>query len=417
MTDDARTTDARTHGSAPGHASTDGADGVHDRADRHRADPDHADDDRSAAGRKRVASRWRTRLAVVALVLVAAAAAADLGRASGPVLTPLGWLTVAAGVVAAYLVVGPLVVDPTLARRCWRALRRDRLALASFAYLLAVLLAGLLGPALIGHPESTLAHGYQPPAFTTVAESVPPQCVGEVTGIVCHGTLAYPLGTNGQGQAMPLIVLQGARVAVQVALVTGAILVPVGVAVGLAAGYRGGLLDDVLMGAVTVQGAVPAFLVYVVLIYVFGRSLLLLVVVFGLLSWGTVARLVRSEVRQTREAAFVEATRAVGASDLHVVREAVLPNVGGTVVTAVTRQASTLILLEAALAFMELSEGSTGSWGETIRLGMTDAFPLNWWISTWPVLALAGTVLALNVLGDSLRNVLDPRSRVGDRSS
>lgn len=369
---------------------------------------------RSTTVRKRVVRRWRIRALVVALGLVAAAAVADHRGVQTVGLETLDWLTVAAGVVAVAYVVVPLVADPALAGRCRRALREDPLALASLAYLLAVLVAGLLGPPLIGFPESTLPHGYQPPAFATVAESVPPQCLGQVTGIDCHGTVQYPFGTNGQGQDMLPVVLLGARVAVQVALVTAAILVPIGVLVGLAAGYRGGLVDDVLMRAVDVQGAVPAFLVYVVLVYVFGRSLLLLVVVFGLLSWGKVARLVRSEVRQQRAADFVAATRSIGASELYVVRNTVLPNVSGTVVTAVTRQASTLILLEAALAFMELSEGSTGSWGESIRLGMTDIFPMDWWVSTWPVLALAGTVVALNVLGDSLRDVLDPRTRAGD---
>jgi peptide/nickel transport system permease protein len=142
---------------------------------------------------------------------------------------------------------------------------------------------------------------------------------------------------------------------------------------------------------------------------VLGRSLLLLVVVFGLLSWGEVARLVRSEVLQLREKPFVLATRAAGASEPYVVRSTVLPNVTGTVVTAATRQASTLVLLEAALAFMELSEGSTGSWGETISSGVTEVFPTFWWMSVWPVVALMMTVVALNVVGDAARDVLDPR--------
>lgn len=358
--------------------------------------------------------QWRTRGLVAAMALVVGAAVADdVGRLDVG-LTRLEWLTVLAGVVAAAYLLVPLVADRNLARRYWAELREDPLAVASLGYLVAVFVAGVLGPPLLGHPEATLVHGFQPPAFSTASTYVVPECVGDVTGTRCHGTFRYPLGTNGQGQDMVLIVLEGARVATEVALVTGAILVPIGVAVGLVAGYRGGLVDEAMMRLVDVQGAVPAFLVYIVLAYVFGRSLFLLVVVFGLLSWGKVARLVRSEVLQRREENFVLATRSAGASELYVIRNTILPNVSGTVITAATRQASTLVLLEAALAYMELSENSVGSWGESISFGMNVSFLSNWWMSVWPVLALTLTVVSLNVFGDAMRDVLDPTTERED---
>lgn len=358
--------------------------------------------------------RWRTRgLAAAMALVVAAAVADDVGRLDVG-LTRLEWLTALAGVVAgAYLVV-PLVADRDLARQYWAALRDDPLALGSLGYLLAVFVAGVLGPLVVGHPEAILVNGFQPPVFTTASTYVVPDCVGQVSGTTCHGSFRYPLGTNGQGQDMVFIVLLGARVATQVALVTGAILVPVGVAVGLVAGYRGGLVDEVLMRLVDIQGAVPAFLVYLVLSFVYGRSLFLLVVVFGLLSWGKVARLVRSEVLQRRDENFVLATRSAGASELYVIRNTILPNVSGTVITAATRQASTLVLLEAALAYMELSEGGIGSWGEAISFGMNVNFLANWWMSLWPVVALTLTVVALNAFGDAMRDVLDPTTERED---
>jgi peptide/nickel transport system permease protein len=354
--------------------------------------------------------QWRTRGLVVALAVVAVVAGADhTGRLEIDLL-PIEWLTVAAGVITAAYVVVPLAADRSLARYYWRQLRTRPLALASLVYLLGVLVAGVLGPPVIGLPDPELARGYQPPLFTSISVYVAPNCLGAVTDSVCQGSLQYPLGTNGQGQDMILVATLGARVAVEVALVTAAILVPLGIGVGLVAGYRGGVVDEVLMRTVDVQGAVPAFLVYVVLIYVFGRSLLLMVLVFGLLSWGKVARLVRSEVLQRREEDFVMATRAAGASELYVVRNTILPNVSGTVVTAATRQASTLILLEAALSFMGLGEGGAGSWGQAISLGMAGSPLITWWIALWPMLALSLTVVALSVLGDELRDVLDPRT-------
>lgn len=385
-------------------------DGSGDAVDDASSEPVLPEYDWSNADGETTFRQWRTRGLAVALVIVAAVAGADLTGRLDISLLPIEWLTVAAGVVTAAYVVVPLAGDRALARYYWRQLRARPLALASLVYLLGVLVGGVIGPPVIGLPDPELARGYQPPLFTTVSIYVVPDCLGAVTDGRCHGTLAFPLGTNGQGQDMVLVALLGARVAVEVALVTAAILVPLGIVVGLVAGYRGGVVDEVLMRAVDVQGAVPAFLVYVVLIYVFGRSLLLMVLVFGLLSWGKVARLVRSEVLQRREEEFVMATRAAGASELYVIRNTILPNVSGTVVTAATRQASTLILLEAALSFMGLGEGAVGSWGAAISLGMSGSPLITWWISLWPMLTLSITVVCLSVLGDELRDVLDPRT-------
>lgn len=351
--------------------------------------------------------RWRFRLVFGVLSAIAFAALADY-RGVGPALRPLDWLYAASVVVFLGYVVAPLAVDRAAVARYRAALAGDRLAAAGLAYVVALLVVGTVGPWLLGPPTQNLVHSFQPPAFASVESTLPADCLGEVAGNRCHGTLRYPLGTNGQGESMLRVVVRGTRVAAQVALVASALLVPLGTAVGLAAGYRGGLLDQLLMRYVDVQSAVPAFLAYLVLIFVFGRSLFLLVVVFGLLSWGEVARIVRSEVIQRRDAGYVQAARVAGAGPLYVVRRVLLPNVSAAVLTTASRQASMLVLIEAALAFMGLSESNTGSWGDTIARGVTEWFPVNWWISVWPVVALACTVVAFGVLGDALRDAMDP---------
>ncbi len=356
--------------------------------------------------------RWRTRAFVIVFGLVAVAFAADLtGHPIRTIpwdLTRLDWLFVLSVVVFVAYVGVPLAANRSLTATYWSQLRENRLATASLVYLVFLFLAGTLGPVLIGFQPSELIRGFQPPVLTSVPASIPPQCVGPVVDGACHGSLTHPLGTNGQGQDMLQMVLAGSRVALEVAFVASMLMVPIGTAVGVIAGFRGGLVDQVLMRYVDIQSVIPAFLVYLVLIFVFGQSLFLMVVVFGLFSWGGVARLVRSEVLQRREAPYVEAAKTAGAGRLYIVRRVLLPNISTTILTEVTRKASFLVLIEAALAFMELSESGTGSWGELISNGMGQLFPITWWISAVPVVALTLTVVAFSVLGDALRDVLDP---------
>jgi len=257
--------------------------------------------------------RWRFGIVASLLAAIGVASVADY-RGVGPGIGALDWLYGASLVVFLGYVVAPLAVDRAAVARYRAALAGDRLAGASLAYVVALLVVGTLAPWILGLPTTNLAHSFQPPAFTSVTTVLAGDCLGPVVDGQCHGTLRYPLGTNGQGESMVRVVVRGSRVTAQVALVSAMLLVPIGTAVGLAAGYRGGLLDQFLMRYVDVQSAIPAFLAYLVLIFVFGRSLFLLVVVFGLLRWGEVARLVRSEALQRSEEEFVRASRSAGAS-------------------------------------------------------------------------------------------------------
>ena len=326
--------------------------------------------------------------------------------------TAFDWLVALSVLVFVVLVVVPLARNPTLARSAWADLRSDRLALASFCYLVAFVLVGALGPAVLGEPTIRPAVEFQPPVYGTIESSAVLECVGPTSadGSVCHGSWQYPLGTDNLGRSMLHRLVRGLQVSLLMALVASMLMVPLAVTVGTVAGYVGGTVDDVLMRYVDLQQSLPAILVYLVAVYLLSRSLFLVVLVFGLLSWGGIARVVRSEVKQRKRESYVRAARAAGASRLAVVRDHVLPNVSNTVVTAVTIQVPTLLLAEASLGYLGLGERYSKSLGQLVRLGTTEfEFTQVPWIATEAAVALALTAVAFNLFGDALREALDPR--------
>jgi len=305
----------------------------------------------------------------------------------------------------------PLARRPALTGRYWRRLRANPVGLASFCYLAAFFLVGMVGPVVVGVPTTaTFNPTYQPPIGMGVDARFVGTCVGPVADGACTGSLAHPLGTDGNGRDMVVVVVNGMRLAVEVAFISAGILVPVATLVGTVAAEFGGRVDEFLMRVVDLQGIVPAFFVYIVLQYVFAPRLTLLLVVFGVLSWGSIARIVRSEALQRREQAYVRAVESAGGGRLWIVRRHIIPNVTNTVVPAVTLQIPTLILIEAALSFLALGDPTVNSFGWAISAGMTDTeFPRFWWIGTAPTVVLIVSVIALNLFGDALGDVLDPR--------
>jgi len=333
----------------------------------------------------------------------------------------LTWLYRLSIVLGAVVAVPPLLSNPGRLRRIWERIARRRLDALATVYVAGFGLVGLVGPILLGRPRVAPTVSYQPPLFGEVrAGQIATGCAGRIRregpARYCLGSLEYPLGTGPTGKGMIELLVSGAHVSLQVAVVSLAIIVPLATAVGVLAGYYGGRVDRALMRYVDVQATVPAIAVYVVATFLFGSSLLLLIAVFGLFNWGDVARLVRSETRRRREATFVDAAVVGGMSDLTAVRRHLLPNVSNTVVTGATQKLPKLILLEAGLTYVEL--GDVGryfpSFGETIRVGFEGAYghsPLEvWWIWVLPGVGLALTATAVAVLGDALRDALDPRT-------
>ena len=327
------------------------------------------------------------------------------------------WLVLLSLCILFAVVVVPLATDRALARRYWRGLRRDRFALAALVFLGVVTALATVGPLLFGRPHIDPAVRNNPPLFMTVDAAFVGECLGATTGPatdpICHGSPRYPLGTDNLGRSMFRRLVMGARVSLLMALVASMLMVPVAAVVGTVAGYLGGRVDSLLMRYVDVQQTVPAVLVYLILVYLFTRSLFLVVLVFGLLSWGGLARMVRSAVLQRKQEPYVAAARAAGARPLAVVRRHLLPNAANTVVTAVTIQIPTLILAEAALAYLGIGERYSRSFGQLMNVGLTELdFARVPWVATEAAVALALIALAFNLLGDALRDAMDPR---GDR--
>ncbi len=335
-------------------------------------------------------------------------------------VAPVEWGVLLALVgLAAYGVV-PALRRPAAVRRLWGRIRSDRRLLAALGTLGGVVTVGLVGGPVLGSPTVDFLYAYQPPLGVT-AKVYGASCYGEIvqgSGITryCQGSLYYPFGTNTRGQPLDYLVIRGARPAAFVLVFTAAFVVPLAAAVGVAAGLRGGRLDDLLMTYVDVQLSLPALFAYFLGYMYVGPSLLLLLVTFGLLSWGGLARVVRSEVLQRREAGHVRVARSLGASDRYLAVHHILPNVTNTLVPAVFHLFAILVLVEAGVAFLGLSDAELHSWGTTIAEGLTTS-PMAphdvWWISTVPALALTATVVACKVAGDGLRDALDPKR--GDR--
>lgn len=337
----------------------------------------------------------------------------------------IDWVFLLGTVVLVSYVAVPAVRRRESTRRVLSHLRaRPATALAG-AYLTAFTLVGLLGPAILGTPDIRFDHGIHPPVGFSVTSSIEPlNYVGEVTGgpfdSRCHGSWQYPLGTNLRGHPMGHLVVSGARVALYVVVFTAAFVVPLAAVVGVAAGLRGGRLDDALMAYVDAQLCLPAMVLYLVGYMYWNTSLLLLLATFGLLSWGGIARLVRSEVLQRREDGYVLVARSLGASRAYIAKRHILPNVTNTLVPAVFQLLALLVLVEAGVAFLGFHDVQLYSWGSTISESVNAAVasPLQdrasvpayriWWVSTLPALALTATLLSFKLVGDGLRDALDP---------
>jgi peptide/nickel transport system permease protein len=399
------------------------------------SDPDppeftRVDWDAAASGRRRPSAR--TTGFALALLAVAGLLAYDLVVAPEKTLPLLewdvnrsGWLVVVALVVLARYLVVPLVADRERTARHVRAFLDRPAGVLALGYLLAFGLLGVFGPELLQFTYAKLDARLQPPVFAGVNASIADgySCVGPVVDGVCRGTWQYPLGTNYIGENVIEGFIGGMHVAVKIGVATAVVMAAVATTVGTAAGYYGGWVDDLLMRYVDVQQTIPAIVVYIVLATLFFGNIegvsdggaFTFVLVFGLLDWGGIARLVRGEAMQRRSEGYVRAARAAGASDLHVIRRHVVPNSTATIVTALTRRIPLLVLAQVGLAYLALNSTRPASFGELLRVSLASRhlpWHVKWWTSVPAVLLLVGLVVAFNVFGDTVRDVLDPREEV-----
>lgn len=322
------------------------------------------------------------------------------------------WLFLGSLFILWVLFVVPVLRDGDKFSRQADRLRSNTEAKVALGVIGTVFLLGTVGPLFVEWPRIQFLQAFQPPLFTSVSEDVVARCVGTVSNGECYGTFRYPLGTDGHGFGILGVIILGARVATYVGVVTAALMVPLGTLVGSLAGYFGGVVDAVLMRYVDVQQTIPAVVIYILLILIVGKGLFLMLLVFGLFSWGGIARTVRSEVLQVRNEEFVLAGKSLGGPDMYLLSRHVVPNVTHSVIPTLAHQVSILLLTEAALAYLGLGDIDQFSWGRSIAAGLGGDLPMldQWWVALFPALALAGTVVAVKVAGDNMRDVMDPQS-------
>jgi len=272
----------------------------------------------------------------------------------------------------------------------WRRFRENKLAVAGL-----IVIVLLYGVAIV----APLIARYDPNILQPGARSKPP-------------TAEHWLGTDRNTRDVYARLIVGARVSLSVGFTAVLIIMSVGTALGAIAGFFGGWVDGLIMRFTDILLSIPQILLLISAAALFTASLKTTVIVIGLTSWPGAARLVRGQFLSLRNQEFVTAARAIGATPAQIIRRHLFPNTLAVIIVEATLWLSYVILLEAALSYLGLGvQIPTPSWGNMLQQGQTELLNGAWWLTLFPGLAIFITVLAFNLMGDGLRDALDPRLR------
>lgn len=272
-----------------------------------------------------------------------------------------------------------------------RTFARNRTAVAGLGIVVAIYLIALLAPLITPHDP------YQ--RYDLLSEGL--------IGI----SAKFPMGTDYMARDVLSRVLYGARISLSIGFIAVGISVTLGTLLGAVAGYFGGWVDGLIMRGVDMFISFPRLILVITAIALLDASIFLIVAILGLTLWPSTARIVRGEVLSLREREFVQAAEALGYSRRRILLRHLVPNALAPVIVAATLGIGNTIVLEAGLSFLGLGvESPTPSWGTMVAEGQEDLLNA-WWLSTFPGLAIVLTVLAFNLVGDGLRDALDPRLR------
>jgi peptide/nickel transport system permease protein len=278
----------------------------------------------------------------------------------------------------------------------WRRFKKHRLALIGMGYFSFMVVVAIIGPIIWPYDATDIPGakhpGGDPPTLTPIQNI---------------------FGTDFGGRSVLQFVIVGARISVAVGFFTMVIATIIGVGVGAVAGFSRGRVDGFLMRFVDLLLAIPFLFVILVAARFFGAGdPTILILIFGLLLWPGLARLVRALYLSLREAEFVQAARAVGVSDLRITFRHILPNALGPIVVSATLIMASAIVLEAFVSYLNFGISATDvSWGNALSNSKGYLLNGNWWWPFFPGMVLAFTVISVNFIGDGLRDALDPRSK------
>ncbi|MCL4426624.1 MAG: ABC transporter permease [Firmicutes bacterium] len=275
--------------------------------------------------------------------------------------------------------------------RIWRRLSRHQAGLVGFVIVLVILLASLLAGILTPYP---------PDVGDMVQNLLPP------------GSPGHLLGTDQLGRDVLARILYGSRISLAIGVYTVVVAGALGTVVGLLSGFWGGWLDTAAMRLVDVQLSFPFILLALVISAILGGGFRNLIITLVISTWVMYARLVRGEVLAVKEKEYVEAARAGGSTDWHIIFRHVLPNVSTPIIIVSSLQIAQLIVAEAAISFLGFGvQPPDVSWGLMLADGR-DYMMNAWWLATFPGIALAIAALGINLVGDWLRDIWDPRLKV-----
>ena len=271
----------------------------------------------------------------------------------------------------------------------WRALSKNRLALIGGAIVLVLALMAVAAPLVSPHDP------HKP----------------DVKRILESPSTRHWLGTDQIGRDVLSRMLYGARVSLAVGFVSVGIATAIGIALGAGAGYHGGPVDGAVMRLVDLMLVFPRFFLLLAVLAFLKPSIWTIMVVIGLTGWMGVARLVRAEFLALKEREFVIWSQSIGASAFRIIWRHILPNAMGPVLVAMTLGIPAAILTESGLSFLGLGvRPPYATWGNILNEGK-EVIELAWWLSVYPGLAILVTVLSYNLLGEGIRDALDPRLR------
>lgn len=276
----------------------------------------------------------------------------------------------------------------------WTRFRRNPLAVAGAVLVVFLVLVAFLSPLLVH--------------FGLLIDPIKQ----EVEHIEASpGQFGHPLGTDELGRDTLARLMYGSRISLSVGILVQGIILPIGLAIGLAAGYFGGRVDNLLMRLTDIWYAFPDLIFVLVLVSVFGPSLLSIFGAIALVNWVNLARLVRGQVLAIKEKEYIEAARSSGSPPIKLILKHLLPNALGPIIVTVVFGIPQAIFLEAALSFLGVGiQPPTPTWGQMVFDGY-EAIYANPTSVVFPALAIGFTLLAFSFIGDGLRDALDPRMR------